>query len=776
MPAEEIRVRGTVQGVGFRPTVWRLARECGVTGEVLNDADGVLIRAYGESAALESLARRLERESPPLARIDAISRAACEWPGAAPDEFTIVASVAGKANTSVAADAATCPECIADISDPGNRRYRYPFTNCTHCGPRLSIVESIPYDRPRTSMKAFPMCPACETEYRDPADRRFHAQPNACPECGPRAWLEDRSGQPVATGDCEDAVSAAADRIAAGQIVAIKGIGGFHLACDATNADAVTKLRSRKHRYAKALAMMARDADVISRYARLTAEELALLETAAAPIVVLEAAGKPLPDAIAPGQDTLGFMLPYTPLHHLLMADLDRPIVLTSGNLSDEPQVIDNDVARSRLGRIADSFLMHDREIVNRLDDSVVAVVDGETNVLRRARGYAPDPVPMPAGFESADGLLAMGGELKNTFCLVSHGKAIVSQHIGDMEEATALLDAERNLDLYQRLFAFEPSLVAVDRHPEYLPTKQARLAFDESRIVDVQHHHAHVAACLVEHGISLDSEPVLAIVLDGLGWGDDDALWGGEFLVADYRGYARVAHFLPVALPGGARAMREPWRNTWSHLDAAFGWDHVRTRYADLECMRWFEGQPVDTLATMLDRGLNSPLASSAGRLFDAVAGVLGICRERMSHEAEAAMALETLARPAMPGVSTDAYAVDVSETPVRVLSFASLWRALLADLQAGIDASVIAARFHAGIANALVEAGTREATRRDLSRVVLTGGVFQNAILQSRVRSALLNAGFEVLVPRNYPANDGGISLGQAAIAVARQMPVST
>ena len=609
------------------------------------------------------------------------------------------------------------------------------------------------------------MCPACEAEYRDPANRRFHAQPNACPDCGPRAWLEDKSGQPVATTDHEDAVSAAAERIAAGQIVAIKGIGGFHLACDATNADAVATLRSRKHRYAKALAMMARDTDVIRRYAHVDAAEEGLLAAAPAPIVVLEADGTPLPDAVAPGQDTLGFMLPYTPLHHLLMAGFDHPIVLTSGNLSDEPQVIDNDVARSRLGSIADCFLMHDRDIVNRLDDSVVMVVDGETNILRRARGYAPKPVPMPPGFAAADGVLAMGGELKNTFCLLSHGQAIVSQHIGDMEEATALLDAERNLELYQRLFQFEPSIVAVDRHPEYLPTKQARLAFDEHRIVDVQHHHAHVAACLVEHGIPLASEPVLALVLDGLGWGDDDALWGGEFLIADYRGYERVAHFLPVALPGGAKAMREPWRNTWAHLDAAFGWDHVRTRFANLECVRWFEDKPVETLATMLERGLNSPLASSAGRLFDAVAGALDICREGMSHEAEAAMALEALARPAMSAVSEDGYPVDVSDATVPVVSFASLWHQLLADLGKGVEPAVISARFHAGIADSLARLASREAQHRSLSRIVLTGGVFQNSILQARVRASLVQAGFEVLVPVDYPANDGGISLGQAA-----------
>jgi hydrogenase maturation protein HypF len=769
MRAEEIRVRGTVQGVGFRPTVWRLARECGVTGEVLNDADGVLIRAWGEQGALESLAERIAHESPPLARIEAISRAAVARPGGAPADFTIASSVPGKATTSVAADAATCPECMADIADPDNRRYRYPFTNCTHCGPRLSIVESIPYDRAKTSMKAFPMCPDCEAEYTDPADRRFHAQPNACPDCGPTAWLEDATGTPLPISGDTDAVAAAARWIAEGYIVAIKGIGGFHLACDATNAAAVATLRARKHRYAKALAMMARDVDVIRRYAVVTVEHQALLESPAAPVVVLPAAGDALPGEIAPGQDTLGFMLPYTPLHHLLMADFDHPIVLTSGNLSDEPQVIDNAVARSRLGGIADAFLTHDRDIVNRLDDSVVAVVNGKRSSLRRARGYAPMPVALPAGFEDADGVLAMGGELKNTFCLLSHGRGIVSQHIGDMEERAALVDAEQNLALYEALYDFEPRCIAVDRHPEYLPTKQALQRFDSSRVVPIQHHHAHVAACIAEHGRPLGSEPVLGIVLDGLGYGDDGELWGGEFLVADYSNYERVAHFQPVALPGAAKAMREPWRNTWAHLDAAFGWDAVSERYGHLECIRWLSSRPVATFATMLLKHLNSPLASSAGRLFDALAGALGLCRERQSHEAEAALALEAMARPAMPAAAGSAYPVAVSADAVPILSFAPLWQAVLDDLEREAPRELIAARFHRGLAAGVAAAGIAAARRRHLSTVVLSGGVFQNPLLLNVVQHAVTGAGLDVLVPGQFPANDGGLSLGQAAIAAA-------
>lgn len=774
MAAEEIRVRGTVQGVGFRPTVWRLARECGITGEVLNDADGVLIRAFGETGAIESLATRLERESPPLARIEGIRRSVlADGLHAVPSEFTIVASVDGKANTNVAADAATCPACIADIRDPANRRYHYPFTNCTHCGPRLSIVESIPYDRSNTSMKVFPMCPECEAEYRDPADRRFHAQPNACPVCGPSVWLEDNAGRRLTPEPGSDAVSAAARLIAAGRIVAVKGIGGFHLACDATNADAVGTLRARKHRYAKALAMMARDVDAVRRYARVSAAEAALLESTPAPIVVLEAAGEALPDAIAPGQDTLGFMLPYTPLHHLLLDELAEPIVLTSGNRSDEPQVIDNDVARSRLADIADVFLMHDRDIVNRLDDSVLAVVDGETVVLRRARGYAPEPIAVPAGFEAAPNVLAMGGELKNTFCLLGDGRAIVSQHMGDMEEATALLDAEQNLALYQRLYEFEPAVVAVDRHPEYLPTKTARSRFGAEtglEVVDVQHHHAHVAACLAEHGEPANCRPVLGVILDGLGWGEDGQLWGGEFLVADYRGYERAAHFLPVALPGGAKAMRHPWRNTWAHLEAAFGWEEVVREWGDLDAVRAIDARPVGTLKQMLDRSLNCPPASSAGRLFDAVAGILGICPDGMSHEAEAAMALEALARPVMATESGAAYQVAVGDGSPVVLRWEPLWTALLADLRAGVGNDRISARFHLGLAAAVSELAAVEAGRLELSKVVLSGGVFQNRLLLEAVARRIRSAGFEVLTHQRFPANDGGIALGQAAIAGAR------
>ncbi len=756
-----------MQGVGFRPTVWRLARECGLRGEVLNDGEGVLIRAWGEQQALRELRERLRHEPPPLADIEHIAHRSLAGEAEGPAGFTIAASVDGHSRTNVAADAATCDACLADIREPSNRRYRYPFTNCTHCGPRLSIVSAVPYDREHTSMSVFPMCPACEAEYENPADRRFHAQPNACPVCGPRCWIETADGEEIAV---DDPLMEAANLLRAGNVVAIKGLGGFHLACDATNAGAVLTLRRRKRRYAKSLALMARDLGVVSRYATVSASDERLLSSAAAPIVVLDAAGESLPEDIAPGQRTLGFMLPYTPLHHLLLEGFDTPLVMTSGNTSDEPQAIDNDDARARLAGIADVFLMHNRDIVNRLDDSVVAVAQGEPRFLRRARGYAPEPLPLPEGFGNVDGILATGGELKNTFCLVSNGRAIVSQHQGDMEDAATLHDSGVNLLLYRQIYDFEPTTVVCDSHPDYMPARVVLPDNDQVERLTVQHHHAHLAACLAEHDVPAQTPPVLGVVLDGLGYGDDGALWGGEFLLADYAGFERVGHFEPVVLPGGAKAMREPWRNTWAHLDAALGWADVLSKYGDLEIIRWLASQPVDTFATMRARGLNSPPASSAGRLFDAVAGFLGYCRERMSHEAEAAMALEAAALRA--GDVGAGYTADLRlEGNKAVLGWASMWQGILTDTRQGVAGETIAARFHAGLASSIVNLALRLAAQHDLQTAVLSGGVFQNRVLLEAVTAGLESASLRVLLPGRYPANDGGLSLGQAVVA-ARQL----
>ncbi len=769
--AVSVRVRGLVQGVGFRPSVWRLARSFALAGEVLNDGDGVLIRAWGPAESVRGFLDRLPREAPPLSRIDGIEVAALSEAGEGGD-FVIVESAGGAVRTGVVPDAATCPACLDEVMDPADRRHRYPFANCTHCGPRLSIVRAIPYDRANTSMDVFPICTDCAAEYGDPADRRFHAQPNACAVCGPRLWLEDADGQSVDVPQGQDAITVAQELIAAGQIVAVKGIGGFHLACDAATETAVARLRQRKRRYHKPFALLARDLDMVRRYARLSEAEAALLQSVAAPIVVLDrrADAAPLASEIAPGQNGLGFMLPYTPLHHLLARDLAAPIVLTSGNRSDEPQTSDNADARKRLAGIADVWLLHDREIVNRLDDSVARVAGGAPRLLRRARGYAPAPMPLPPGFESAPAVLAMGGELKNSFCLLKHGQAILSPHIGDLEDSLTHADYRRSLALFRALFAFDPELVAVDGHPDYHATQWGRKLADEEAIPVsvVQHHHAHLAACLAESGAPLDAPAVLGVVLDGLGYGADGGLWGGEFLLGGYAGFERLAHFAPVALPGGAQAMREPWRNAYAHLQRFLGWEEVEGRWPDLPIVRFLAEKPRGTLDRMIERGVNAPPASSAGRLFDAAAAALGLCRESTSFEGQAAIELEALAETAAD--ERAAYGFATAGSDPLVLQWTPLWRALLDDLAAGVPSAPIAARFHKGMIEAIVAITGKLAADRGVEATVLSGGVFQNRILLEGVARGLEALGLRVLSPREVPANDGGLSLGQACVAAAR------
>lgn len=770
--AEYIRVTGTVQGVGFRPTVWRLAREYHLLGAVWNDAEGVVIQAWGAPAALDSFVARLRQAPPPLARITDVRRTA--FTGLAPpDAFTILASRDGRTVTDIVPDAATCPACLADVNDPHNRRYRYPFTNCTHCGPRLSIIAAVPYDRANTSMAPFIMCEACQREYDDPADRRFHAQPNACGTCGPQLWLEDAGGVRLDHAG-KDAIGQTADLIRQGFIVAVKGLGGIHLACDARDAAVVDRLRRRKRRYHKPFALMARDAAMVRVHAGLDDQERVLLESPAAPVVVLDAGrSSGIAPGVAPGQTSLGFMLPYTPLHHLLLAELDAPIVLTSGNRSDEPQCITNQQARQRLGEIADFLLLHDRDILNRLDDSVLRKVGASTRILRRARGYAPAPLALPTGFEKSPALLAMGGELKNTFCLLQDGRAIVSQHMGDLEDAATQRDYRHNLELFARLFDHEPGAVAVDLHPGYLSTQLGReLAAGRGlTLCEVQHHHAHIASCMAEHGLPAESAKVLGITLDGLGLGADGALWGGEFLLADYRGFQRLATFQAIAMPGAAQAMRQPWRNSYAHLRRALGWPEVRDTYRQLDIVRLLAAKPLATLDAMLERGVNSPLASSAGRLFDAVAAVLGLHAEEASFEGQPAMALECLAEADFASQRGNAYTVDLrQENGLTVVIWRTMWRMLLQDLQLGTSPSVVAARFHWSLVDVLVKVTRQLARQHAFDTLVLSGGVLQNRLL-SRAAGELLRArGFTVLAPQRMPANDGGLSLGQAVIAASQ------
>jgi hydrogenase maturation protein HypF len=622
-------------------------------------------------------------------------------------------------------------------------------------------------------MAVFSMCPACRREYEDPGDRRFHAQPNACPECGPRVSLVDADGRSVAPPQGGGPIDAARALIGRGKIVAIKGLGGFHLACDATDDRAVARLRRRKRRYHKAFALMAGDLEMIRGYAKVGAAEEAMLGDKSAPIVVLEAAGKAVAPGVAPGQSTLGFMLPYTPLHHLLLRGASGPIVLTSGNRSDEPQCTGNREARERLRDIADYWLLHDREIANRLDDSVIRLAAGRPRFLRRARGYAPDAIALPQGFADAPPILAMGGELKNTFCLLNQGRAVVSQHIGDLEEAAALKDYTRNLRSYAALFDHRPEVIGVDLHPAY---RSSRLGRDRARgeglrLVEIQHHHAHIASCMAEQGLGVDTRPVLGVALDGLGYGGDGSLWGGEFLLADYRGYRRLAHFLPVPMLGGDRAAREPWRNAYAHLASCFGWQTLAARYPQLEIVRRLSAKPLETLDLMLARGLNSPPASSCGRLFDAVAAVLGICAEATSFEGQAAMELESLAGSAWDVSGEQGYSADrCSEGQDRVLRWRALWEALLEDLNAGASARLVAARFHRGLAAVVAGTARELCDREGADTVVLSGGSFQNRLLLEQVSGALQGAGLRVLIPEKLPASDGGLSLGQAVVAAAQ------
>ncbi|WP_299619011.1 carbamoyltransferase HypF [Pelagibius sp.] len=774
MRGEAITIRGQVQGVGFRPTVWRIATELGLTGDVRNIGEGVEIRLWG--AALERFAERLEAEVPALARIEQMQRRPLDAP--APPAFEIAPSASGRLRAVVTPDAATCADCLAEVRDPFAARYRYPFANCTNCGPRFSIVEGAPYDRDKTTMRGFALCDDCRGEYENPDDRRFHAQPVACHACGPRAWIESLGGGTVnrEAPSMLDDVDAAGGLLMTGHIVAIKGIGGFHLACDATQAAAVARLRARKGRRRKAFALMARDLDVIRRYCAVSEEEAALLASPAAPIVLLTLRGEALPQALAPGLDRLGFMLPYTPLHHLLLRRMERPVVMTSGNISGRPQCTGNAQARAELAGVADVALMNDREIANRIDDSVVRVDLGRPRLLRRARGYAPAPIALPEGFDGAAQVLALGGELKNTFCLVKDGQAILSQHMGDLEDAATAEDVAHNLALYRGLYAHEPELIAVDRHPDYLSTKRGQVMAEEGGLplVEVQHHHAHVAACMAENGWPLRGGSVLGIALDGLGFGADGTVWGGEFLGCTYTGFERLACLKPVALPGGTAAVREPWRNAYAHLMAEMGWAEFAKNFAHLDLYQRLEAAPRATLDAMIAKGINSPLSSSCGRLFDAAAALCGLAWEAQAYEGEAAMCFEAAIDPQALNESEDlAYPFVLPRLLGKGLPYiepAAAWRAFLEDLLRETSLGVIAARFHRGLANAIVAMTARlSGEERLYPTVALTGGCFQNATLFELVHEGLERRGFRVLSHERVPANDGGLALGQAAVALA-------
>ncbi len=756
-------VRGVVQGVGFRPFVWNLARHLELSGWVQNTSGAVIVEVEGAPLALDSFAHALRSAAPRLARVDSVEMVECTPLGSA--GFDIVASraVAGEYQP-IAPDAATCPECIADVLDPSNRRYRYPFTNCTNCGPRFTIIEDVPYDRRMTTMRHFTMCAACSREYEDPADRRFHAQPIACPVCGPRLWFADVHGNEIA-GNPIDQTAAA---IARGEIVALKGLGGFQLCCDARDDVAVRRLRSRKHRPAKPFAVMCASLEAARGIAAISDAEAALLDGSTRPIVLLRlrrnGRGRDIAASVAPHLDELGMMLPYTPMHHLLLAAVDGPLVMTSGNVTDEPIAKDNEEAVKRLGHIADSFLLHDRDIYARYDDSVVRVIDGAVRTVRRARGLCPVPVRVRSGGHQ---VLALGAHLKNTFTVLKDGNAFTGPHIGDLDNPLTLTHHDEALQTYLRLFRALPAAVVADLHPDYASTRIAEAWWARgAREVRVQHHHAHIASVLAEHGLR---GPVLGVAFDGIGLGPDQTIWGGEFLLADERSYRRVGHIASVRQPGGDACAREGWRMAVAYLAAAGELDETPPAWISESPDAPTERQwRLVSRVACAERA--APRSTSAGRLFDAVASLLGVAQVS-TFEGEAAMRLESLAASCGPVAAADIVAVQGKGDPL-VLDTVHLVTALARDRGHGRSSAELAAIFHESLAQAIAAACTRLGAELSLTRVALSGGVFQNALLLARVEMLLATRGLEAYANHEVPANDGGISLGQALVA-SSQVP---
>jgi hydrogenase maturation protein HypF len=754
-----VEVCGIVQGVGFRPFVYNLAVRLHLRGFVKNQTGNVRIEVEGDPASLDRFLAELAERPPPLARVQHLA-----WEARLPrgdQQFRIEPSDdEGLRAVFVSPDVAVCADCLAELFDPRNRRYRYPFLNCTNCGPRLTIITGAPYDRAQTTMASFAMCPACSAEYDDDADRRFHAQPTACAACGPRLELRGAMGEPVETAD---PLGRFLDGLRGGAIGAVKGLGGYHLACDAQNGAAVAELRRRKHRDEKPFAVMVQDLAAAEILCEVGEVERRLLLSPRRPIVLLSKRTKDVvAQGVAPGNPYLGVMLPYTPLHHLLLHAARIPLVMTSGNRSDEPIAYRDDEALTRLAGVADRFLIHNRPIHVRCDDSVTCVVEGEESLLRRSRGYAPAPIALP--FSCPRPILAVGGQLKATFALGRDDHAVLSHHLGDLDHFEAYRAFVQDVALYEQLFAVRPTAIVHDLHPDYLTTRyaQERAQLEGVPTLAVQHHHAHLASCMAEHGLD---EPVIGVTFDGTGYGTDGTIWGGEFLVGDYRSFRRAAHLRPVGLPGGDQAIREPWRMALSHLlDAGSPETPLTGRLSPLQRR---------TIERMLERGLQSPKTSSAGRLFDAAASLAGV-RDCVSYEGQAAIELEWLASGQAPAGSypfsleTDS-TTDPGETLLRV-DTRPLIAAVAADANQGVEAAQIARRFHSSLVEVVAAVCGRLRTATGIAAVVLSGGVFLNALLTAEVSARLRTDGFRVYRHRLVPPNDGGLSLGQLAIAAAR------
>lgn len=757
----KIDVTGTVQGIGFRPFIYREALSLNLTGHVYNHSSGVTIEAEGTLENIKKLIQRIRQDHPPFAEIHSIKETEIRATGG--KEFKILESVlTGSKNTLVSPDIATCDDCLSDIFSPSNRRHRYSFTNCTNCGPRYTIIEDLPYDRPFTSMKDFVMCPECAAEYVNPMDRRYHAQPNCCSKCGPTLMLLDSKGVTIKTGD---AITEAIKLLHDGAIVAIKGIGGFHLTCNAADEAAVKRLRERKRRDEKPFAVMMPDAETVRQFCTISPAEEALLTSPQRPIVLLHKSnGKGVTESVAPGNSYLGVMLPYTPLHHLLFANVHiSALIMTSANISDEPICYRNDESFERLKGIADYFLTHNRDIFIRTDDSITRVINDKPLMLRRARGYAPHPIVLDEQWErSTDSVLAVGAELKNSICLLKGNKAFLGQHIGDLQNTAAFNSFEQSISHLEKIFEIRPAVIAHDMHPDYFNSHWAmKKAGLDMELVPVQHHHAHIASCMAENRLT---DPVIGVALDGTGLGTDGAIWGGEILIADYLGFERVGHLEYLPLPGGDAAAKNPRQMAISYLRAA-GFNSTAGIKEVVPSLRTIPDDNIDLVLKMLDKNINSPLTSSAGRLFDAVSAIIGL-RQTNTFEGQAALELEMCASRG-PKVELE-YLYNLKNSEYITIDYIETIKAILNDIKDGVSTPEISIKFHNTVARSISLAVLDASKKTGISLVALSGGCFQNVILTTKLKNLLDGSGLTVYTHSIVPPNDGGIALGQAVIAL--------
>ena len=759
-----IKIMGKVQGVGFRPFVWHLAYEYKLVGEVYNSAEGVFVLVQTTQEKLISFIAHIGAKAPSVSHIEHLEYKEIKTTTIYSD-FVISASEKGKANTSISPDLATCEHCQQDIFDPTNRRYLYPFATCMHCGPRYSIVEKIPYDRQNTTMSVFAMCEHCSGEYSNPSDRRFHAQPNACSACGPTLFLDESS---------HDELSQIEQYLKQGKIVAIKGIGGFHLACDATNTSAVNTLRHKKQRYAKPFALMARDIEVIRKYALVPSVASVLLHSPQAPIVLLKRhENDNLAKGVADNLAEVGFMLPYAPLHHLLLQNIDFPVVLTSANISDEPQCIDNQIAQEQLESIAEHILSHNRTIVQRVDDSVARIINNRPQIMRLSRGYAPHMQTIPKGFEALPSILACGAELKNGFCLSLPNKIILSEYIGDLKKFAVFEEYKQKITHYQNLYSLHPKLIVCDKHEGYYSSVFAKEYGQKNNIplTQVAHHYAHFVSCMVDNALPKSHPKIIGVVLDGLGLGENNELWGGEFFIGNYEGYERVGTFKSVGLAGLDKAGKEPWRNLLSHLEAKLTFAHIYTKYPSLEAVQQLQDKPYQMMLQVLSKEHLSPKVSSVGRLFDAVAASLGICFDQLQYEGQAAMELEALVDEDILHQESDvlAYPFLIVKDDLPYVEPCSMWERLFADLANGEARSTIATRFHKGLAMSIVQM-VQLVSKGKIKEVSLSGGVMQNKVLVEQITVRLEEQNFQVYTHHIIPAGDQGVCVGQVFGVIAR------